>query len=131
MNIWDFAMDSVTGILTTPCELAVRKYVPSIRASLAIVLVKDYGLSIYRTAKLLKLTPAAVSNYVLGRRGKEYVDIILKDKELYNLVSKLAEQIISGNISEKEVSKHLCEICMSLRTRVEKGFTKESCTQTH
>ncbi len=120
-------MDKSAGILVTPCELAVRKYVPSIRASLAIVLVKDYGLSIYRTAKLLKITPAAVSNYILGRRGRDYVDIILNDKELYGLVSKLAEQIISGTVEEYTISKYLCEICTKLRSKVEQGFDKEEC----
>ena len=111
-------MDS-DGFLATPCEIAVRKYVPSIRASIAMVLVKDYGLSVYRAAKVLKLTPAAVSNYLLKRRGGEYVDIILKDKELHQMVNEIAERLISENISPRELSLKMCMICRRLRIKVE------------
>jgi predicted transcriptional regulator len=107
-------------ILSTPCEIAVKKYVPSIRASIAIVMVKYYGLSIYRAAKLLNLTPAAVSNYLLKRRGSDYVDLILGDKELQEAVIDLAGRIVDGSIDGAEVSAKLCEICRKLRERVEK-----------
>lgn len=107
------------GFLTTPCEIAVRKYVPSIRASIATVLVRDYGLSVYRAAKILKLTPAAISNYILKRRGGEYVDMILNDKELYRMVSEIAERLISENIGPRELSLKMCMICRKLRTKVE------------
>ncbi len=110
--------------LSTPCEVAVRKYVPSIRASIAIVMVKYYGLSIYRAAKLLNLTPAAVSNYLLKRRGSDYVDIILNDRELQEAVIELAGKIVEGGIDNEEVSQKLCEICRKLRERVEGGEVK-------
>jgi predicted transcriptional regulator len=105
--------------LATPCEIAVKKYVPSIRASIAIVMVKYYGLSIYRAAKLLNLTPAAVSNYLLKRRGSDYVDFILNDRELYEAVRELAGKIVEGDIGNEEVSAKLCEICRKLREKVE------------
>ncbi|OWJ55069.1 transcriptional regulator [Pyrodictium delaneyi] len=112
-------MKETINFLSAPCEIAVRKYVPSIRASIAIVLVRDYGLSIYRAAKLLKLTPAAVSNYLLKRRGGDYIDTVLNDAELYGMVSKMAEQIISGNIDEKRIPLYICDICRKLRLKVE------------
>ena len=111
------------GILVTPCEIAVRKYVPSIRASIANVLVKDYGLSVYRAAKILRLTPAAVSNYLLRRRGGEYVDVILSDRELYRMVAEIAERLISDNIDGREMSHQLCIICRKLREKVEDRCT--------
>ncbi len=109
-----------TGFLAAPCEIAVRKYVPSIRASIATILVKVYGLSIYRTAKILHITPAAVSNYLLKRRGGDYVDLILKDEELYKLVSKIAENLISENIDKQSMSMYICQVCRKLREKVEK-----------
>lgn len=112
-------MAGQAGFLSAPCEIAVKKYVPSIRASLAIVLVRDYGLTIYRAAKLLRLTPAAVSNYLLKRRGGSYIDVILKDKELYGMVAKMAEQIISNNAVERLMPLYICEICRKLRSKVE------------
>ncbi len=108
------------NFLAAPCEIAVKKYVPSIRASLATILVRDYGLSIYRTAKILQLTPAAVSNYLLKRRGSDYVDIILGDKELYGIISRIAEKLISDNIDMATMSAYICYVCRKLRERVEK-----------
>jgi len=116
-------MRKTINFLSAPCEIAVRKYVPSIRASIAIVLVRDYGLSIYRAAKLLKLTPAAVSNYLLKRRGGGYIDAVLNHKELYEMVSKIAEQIISGNVDEERIPLHICDICRKLRLKVEPRST--------
>ncbi len=102
-----------------PCEIAVRKYIPSIRASIAIVLVKEYGLSAYRAAKLLRLTPAAISNYLLRRRGHEYVDVILGDEELRSMVMKVAETLISEPLTPAQMARMMCSICLRLRSKVE------------
>ncbi len=107
------------GLLTTPCELAVRKYVPAIRAAIALVLVKDYGLSVYRAAKILKVTPAAVSNYVFKRRGGEYVDFILRDEELRNRAVELAEKLVGEVVDDNEISRTMCEFCKVLRQKIE------------
>lgn len=109
-----------SNFLAAPCEIAVRKYVPSIRASIATILVKVYGLSIYRTAKILKITPAAVSNYLLKRRGGDYVDLILNDKELYELVAKIAENLVSESMDKQSMAMHICQVCRKLREKVEK-----------
>ncbi len=106
------------SILMSPCEVAVRKYVPSIRAAIAIVLVRDYGLSIYRAAKILGLTPAAISNYILGRRGSSYTDIILRDEELYELLNSIARKFVSGDYDERELPRQICTACVKLREKV-------------
>lgn len=114
------------NVLVTPCEIAVRKYVPSIRASIATVLVRDYGLSVYRAAKILRLTPAAISNYLLKRRGGEYLEVLLEDKELYNMINDIAERLISDNIDNNYMSQKLCIICRKLREKVEKEDERKS-----
>ena len=111
-----------TMLLTTPCELASRKYVPAIRASVAIVLVKEYGFSAYRAAKLLGLTPAAISNYLLGRRGGELVGILLSRSELKKMVFEIAERIAEGNVGDaKALQQMVCNLCKELRRVVESG----------
>lgn len=113
------------GLLTTPCELAVRKYVPAIRAAIALVLVKDYGLSVYRAAKILKVTPAAVSNYVFKRRGGEYVDFILGDEELRSRAMELAEKLVGEVVDGYEISRTVCEFCRILRQKI--GASELAC----
>ena len=106
--------------LTTPCEVASRRYVPAIRASVAIVLVKEYGFSAYRAAKLLGLTPAAISNYLLGRRGGELVNVLLNDSGLRRMVMELAARIAEGSFdSVEELQRMVCSLCKELRRHAE------------
>ncbi|MET1101783.1 MAG: hypothetical protein ABWW69_04825 [Pyrodictiaceae archaeon] len=105
-------------ILATPCEVAVKKYIPAIRAAIAIVLVKEYGLTAYRAAKLLGVTPAAISNYLLGRRGGKLVNLVLASDELRSHVYRVAEKLLSG-LEEKDVIRDLCRACRELRRLVE------------
>ncbi|HIP66280.1 MAG TPA: hypothetical protein EYH08_07150 [Pyrodictium sp.] len=99
-----------------PCEIASKHVVPAIRAALAILLVNEYGLSAYRVAKLLGMTPAAISNYLLRRRGGELVDKLLEDAEIRKVLVELAEKLISDDMSES-LSFHLCRICRVVRQR--------------
>ncbi len=107
---------SAGGLLTTPCEVASKRYVPAIRASVAIVLVREYGFSAYRAAKLLGLTPAAISNYLLGRRGGELVSVLLGREELRRMVFEIAERIAEGNVGDtKTLQQLICNLCQELR----------------
>jgi len=99
-----------------PCEVASKHVVPAIRAALAILLVNEYGLSAYRVAKLLGMTPAAISNYLLRRRGGGLVDKLLEDSEIRRALVELAEKLISDDLPEG-LSSHLCRICLEVRKR--------------
>jgi hypothetical protein len=114
-------------MLISPCEIAVRKYIPSVRASIAIVLVRDFGMSVYRAAKLLGLSPAAISNYMLGRRGSEFVEAILGDDELYAKVQEIAKAFLRGDMDRREAAKSLCKICVRLREKLETETSLPEC----
>ncbi len=103
------------GILL-PCEYAVKSVIPSIRASIARVLVEDFKMSRYSAAKVLRTSPAAITNYLEKRRGDRYVDTILGSEELRRLVIKSAEKLIiihekEGREAYIEYQKALCMIC--------------------
>lgn len=97
-----------------PCEVAVKKILPTIRALTAYILVKEYGLSIYSTAKLMGITPAAVSNYVSGRRGRKYQQIIERDPKVREIIRRIADKLIKGAQTE-EIVKEVCNACATLR----------------
>ncbi|MEB3755419.1 MAG: hypothetical protein GSR79_00955, partial [Desulfurococcales archaeon] len=65
--------------LMFPCEMAAKYVLPAIRAALAIVLTEEYGFTSYRVAKMLNLTPAAITNYRKGKRGIKLIDYILNN----------------------------------------------------
>lgn len=100
--------------LTLPCEVLVKKVMPSIRALLAEILVKEYGLTLYETAKILGLTPAAISNYILKKRGKLAYREIVENKRAFQALHLLADKLASGTYSSEECSRILCRLCKSL-----------------
>jgi len=97
-----------------PCEEAVKKIIPTIRALTAYILIKEYGLSIYSAAKLMGITPAAVSNYVSGRRGKKYQEIIESKPKIKEIIRNIANKLVKGATME-EVIKEVCHACAVLR----------------
>ena len=102
--------------LLLPCEHAVKAVIPSIRASIARVLVEDFNLSRYSAAKVLRTTPAAITNYLENRRGDRYVDTIMGSPQLRSLVVKSAQVLLSINEREdkeayKEYQRAICMVC--------------------
>jgi predicted transcriptional regulator len=99
-----------------PCEHAAKVVFPSIRASIARVLLKEYGVSKYTIAKILGTTPAAVSFYLEGRRGDRYVRRIEETPELASIVRSVARTLLESYSSRGSVEYSLhqvafCSIC--------------------
>ncbi len=76
--------------LEFPCEHATRAVIPSIRAVVARILVNELGFTKYAAAKVLDVTPAAISNYISQKRGEKYVDKIMSDRHLYAIAREIA-----------------------------------------
>jgi len=84
---------------------------PALRAALAITMVREYGLSVYRTAKLLDIAPAAVSNYLAERRSnKKVVRKLLEDKKYAIYVKEYSMKIIRNEIRVDEVMCFFCKL---------------------
>lgn len=94
--------------MRSPCEEIVWEVLPGIRATIAQELVKR-GVSQREVSRLMDVTPAAVSQYVSGKRGYNIVfrDDIRKD------ISRLAEDLINGDADD--LVGRICEICKKAR----------------
>ncbi|MCS7145951.1 MAG: hypothetical protein RMJ28_02625 [Nitrososphaerota archaeon] len=68
----------------------IEQIVPSIRAALADILVKKYGLRKSKVAKVLGVSPAAITHYVSGARGQRFYGV---DKETEEKIEELAGRI--------------------------------------
>lgn len=103
-----------------PCEYAAKNVFPSIRASIAKVLVEEFNYTRYSAAKILKITPAAVTYYLSGKRGDKYKDIIMSDERLKERVRSLAMILIkmSEEGEKREIyssyQRAMCSICSSI-----------------
>ncbi len=104
----DTALRIGFGIMRSPCEEVVWEILPGIRATIAQELVKR-GVSQRDISKLMNITPAAVSQYVSGKRG---YSIVFRDDIRYE-ISRLAEDLMNGGV--EDLTERICEICKRAR----------------
>lgn len=110
-------MNNTRKPLQSPCEVAAREIMPSIRASIAYVLTTEMGLSKYEAARLLGLTPAAISNYLERKRGDKYFDQIVKDPRSMAMVKEAAGLVLVARFDDKASQQFqyiTCAICSSI-----------------
>jgi len=103
--------------LQSPCEVAAREVMPSIRASIAYVLTTEMRLSKYEAARLLGLTPAAISNYLERKRGDKYFDQIVKDPRSMAMVKEAAGLVLAAWFDERASQQFqyiTCAICSGI-----------------
>ncbi len=94
-----------------PCEIMIWKVLPALKARISKVL-RDRGLSQTEIAKSLGVTPAAVSQYLKGKRGTDYK----VPKEMNEMIEVVATSIEKGN-NKKLVVFGLCQLCQEIRKR--------------
>lgn len=91
------------------CEVMIKTTIPLIRASLAHILIKECGISIYHASKMLGVTPAAISNYLSNKRSRiDAVMRALEDSTLGKEMRKWADEIMKGNVEAGDV---ICILC--------------------
>lgn len=101
--------------MQVPCEIAVKSVVPSLRAYIAKELIRSYGLKQTDIAKLLGITQTAVSKYTRHVRG--VVLHVENIEEVQPIVNEICMSLVNGNLSNNEVTKHLCKACRVIRQK--------------
>lgn len=96
--------------LVLPCEYSVKEILPAIRALIAEKLVEEKNLSIYKTADLMGLTPAAVENYIRKRRGTGVKELLKKDKEFMDFLETFSDRVVKSSDSAT-LSSYYCILC--------------------
>ncbi len=95
--------------LKTPCETIIWKSLPCIRRELAMLLVKEHGLSQKEAASRLGVTEAAVSQYLSGKRGRSMDCDEDGRQEVVRAAGRLASQ------DREPATVELCRICRFIR----------------
>ena len=109
----------------TPCEFMMWNGLPVIRREIASSMINEYRLNQKQTAEKLGVTPAAISQYISGKRGK--VKII--DEKILREINLSAKKIIDKG--ENAVIGETCRICKIMRTSGLFSFYCDACTTEH
>jgi len=96
-------------MLKTPCEQMQWHGLPIIRKELVKSLMHNYGLNQKETAKILGITPSAVSQYLSNKRGNTNI----ADQTVRSEIDHSAEIIIHNGPSS--VTTEICRICCILK----------------
>jgi len=104
----------------TPCEYIVWCGLPIIRKGLTESMINDYGLGQSETAEKLGISPAAVSQYLSGKRGK----MNITDKEINKEFNRSAEKIIK--LGDDILVSEICRLCRFLISKKIFSF-KQKC----
>lgn len=104
-------------MLRTPCEYMMWQGLPVIRKEIAESMINNHSLSQKETAAMLKVTPAAICQYVSNKRGKTKII----DKTILKEIEYSAEQII--NNGEESIIIETCRICRLLQEKKMFSFT--------
>jgi predicted transcriptional regulator len=101
--------------MSVPCEVAVKCVLPVVRAVVARELTVRYQLKQVEAARLLGVSQPAVSLYHRNMRGGS-IDLE-KDSFIRDLAAKIAESLVKGSLSRKELILKYCEICKAIRAK--------------
>jgi predicted transcriptional regulator len=84
---------------------------PSIRRELTIYLANEKKIPRKKICKILDLTPAALTQYVKGKRGKG-IKLTKKQKQR---IHSMADSLFKGKKSKKKFILKACEVCKIMR----------------
>jgi|TARA_Y100000310_G_C20670847_1_gene810196 hypothetical protein len=91
-----------------PQEIEVWYLIPALRREIARILITDYKLSQKKSAEILGITGAAISQYLKSKRGNE----IKFSRTETEKIKKSTKKIIKNN---ENTMKEIYDLCVFLR----------------
>ena len=110
-----------------PSEIKVWYIIPAIRKELAKILVNKKGISQRKTAELLGLTEAAVSQYLKDKRANEVKLTIAIKKKILAVADRIIEKEEKSSeelinlVNTEIVTKLICEFHKTHDERIKKN----------
>jgi len=105
-----------------PQEIVVWYVLPTIRKELAKVMVNDEKMPQKEAAKILGVSPAAISQYLKAKRGKE----IVFEQEILDEIKIAARNIIKNKDVFMDEIQRICNLT-NVKLLVCKIHRKEDC----
>jgi predicted transcriptional regulator len=99
-----------------PCVIIVKHILPALRVLVVKELIKKYNMRKVDASAKMELTPAAITQYLEGKRGTTFIHEMLQSEEIMRRVSKLAETLVRKSVSMESVIEQLCGICETIRS---------------
>jgi len=102
--------------LKPPCVTVVKYLLPAIRVLVMKELIETHNMRKIDASDKMDLTPAAITQYLKGKRGSMFVDEIEESQAAMRMVSKLSDALAKNDASLENIIERLCDICISIRS---------------
>lgn len=102
--------------MSAPCEFAVKHLYPIVRSELTKILTNKFKLTQIEIADKLRITQAAVSQYISDKRGA-HIKSLPKDvqKIIIDNISKLTAVNTLEDVSSSYLEEAICNICRQIK----------------
>jgi len=98
-----------------PCMLVTSHVLPAARVILARSLIEVHDLRPVTVAARMRLTPAAVTQYVSGVRGAKLVDALQGSDRARRVLDALVEELLKAESDALAMVSLVCELCRIVR----------------
>jgi len=98
-----------------PCMIVVQYILPTIRMLIMKDLIQKHNIRKIDASKKMELTPAAITQYIKGERGKAFADEITKSEKTMKIISELADALAKDDVPAENTIDKLCEACTTIR----------------
>lgn len=104
--------------------IAVSSLLPAIRAHVARQLVDEGGMKPAQVAHKMHVTPAAITQYLTGVRGREWTTRLGVVDSIAGELDGLVEEFKVNDVNQAAVLERVCRICRIAR---DEGLLGTSC----
>ncbi|WP_309493531.1 hypothetical protein [Candidatus Hecatella orcuttiae] len=99
-----------------PSADVARYLLPAVNALIARELVEKYGLKRSEAAKVMEVTPAAVTQYLKLSRGGKIVEQLEGSEKIMRIIFSLARRMRTGKVNSEGFNLAIRRVCREART---------------
>lgn len=100
-----------------PCVDVAKYLYPAFNALVARELAEKYGVKRSEVARLMTVTPAAITQYLKHSRGSRLVPILKKEPAIMETISIFARSLIDGGRDSPNLMETFQSVCSVARKK--------------
>ena len=99
------------------CMTVVKYVLPAMRVLVMNELIEKYGFQKSDIAKKMSISPSAITQYLKGERGSNFIKEISKSDDVINMLSDVSKDIANEKDNLDFIIDKMCEVCKLLRMK--------------
>ncbi len=98
------------------CMVVVQNVLPAVRLLIMKDLIEKHNMRKIDVSRKMELTPAAITQYLKGKRGGAAIDDISQSKKTMKIITEIAETLARNDTPMDSIIEKLCIACNTIRS---------------